>query len=100
MAKNTEAAAKAKKKKKPVKGNNICDKFDCIYHPDTIKQGSCNYIIMTGHRRGCPVEGCDKYQTGEKILHTKIASFERNIPPERIDADVAANADLLKDEAE
>lgn len=101
MAKNTEAAAaaRAKKKKKPAE-KNICMQFDCVYHPDSIKNGSCNYIIITGHRRGCQVEGCDKYSTGEKNNRTKIASFERNEMPERIDADVAANADLLKDEAD
>lgn len=27
----------------------------------------CNYILCTGHRRGCPASECDKFQTGKKV---------------------------------
>lgn len=27
----------------------------------------CNYILCTGHMRGCPPTACDKFQTGKKV---------------------------------
>lgn len=31
----------------------------CLYH--TERDDLCNYILITGHRRGCSVENCDKF---------------------------------------
>ena len=32
----------------------------------------CNYILCTGHMRGCPANACDKFQTGKKKMTTKL----------------------------
>lgn len=40
----------------------------CIYRGAQPPQSCCNYILITGHMRGCPVEGCSKYEKGEKII--------------------------------
>ncbi len=41
----------------------------CKYRGENDKNG-CDYIYITGHRRGCPVEECDKYEKGNRI-HTR-----------------------------
>lgn len=40
----------------------------CIYRGAQPPQSCCNYILITGHMRGCPIEGCSKYEKGEKII--------------------------------
>lgn len=40
----------------------------CIYRGAQPPRSCCNYILITGHMRGCPVEGCSKYEKGEKII--------------------------------
>ena len=40
----------------------------CVYRGAQPPQSCCNYILITGHMRGCPVEGCSKYEKGEKII--------------------------------
>ena len=42
----------------------LCKKKDCRY---MAKQNlkTCDYILITGKRRGCPVENCDKYLPGK-----------------------------------
>lgn len=29
----------------------------------------CDYILVTKHMRGCPVDECDKYKRGKRIDH-------------------------------
>lgn len=41
---------------------NKCKHKDCIYYPTGSADNTCDYIIRTGHRRGCPVWDCDKYR--------------------------------------
>ncbi len=31
----------------------------CYYHDLSV--GSCDYLLLTGNRRGCEAEGCDKW---------------------------------------
>ena len=40
----------------------------CIYRGAQPPQSCCNYILITGHMRGCPVIGCRKYEKGDKIV--------------------------------
>lgn len=40
----------------------------CIYRGAQPPGSCCNYILITGHMRGCPVIGCSKYEKGEKII--------------------------------
>ena len=47
----------------------LCQKKDCVYMAQTGLQ-TCDYMIRTGARRGCPVEKCDKYFS--KITRIKI----------------------------
>lgn len=36
-----------------------CKHRDCIYRTST-----CDYCMVTGHRRGCKISECDKYTPG------------------------------------
>ena len=36
-----------------------CKHKDCIYNT-----GTCDYSLVTGHRRGCKISECDKYTPG------------------------------------
>jgi predicted NUDIX family phosphoesterase len=38
----------------------LCKRTDCMYMANQ-NLHTCDYILMTGHMRGCPVEGCTKY---------------------------------------
>lgn len=57
-------AKKAQKKKKDA---YVCRRKACKYHTPTGYDYSCNYILVTGHRRGCPVDGCTKYARGKRL---------------------------------
>ena len=49
----------------------------CAYRArDYLSDGNpfCNYICVTGHRRGCPAEKCTKYRRGRK-LHEKPFAY-------------------------
>lgn len=35
-----------------------CKHFECVYYAP--KTETCDYLIITGNRRGCSVENCDK----------------------------------------
>lgn len=35
----------------------------CLYHG--YRTDTCDYILIVGRRRGCPVESCDKYESGK-----------------------------------
>lgn len=45
------------------KDRHLCK--TCIYRTRESKCG-CDYILITGHSRGCTVEECDKYTKGTK----------------------------------
>ena len=50
--------------------SSICDTKTCarcIYSFSLSGTLACDYILATGHRRGCPAgAGCDKRQTGKR----------------------------------
>lgn len=72
-----EKERKAKDKKKSrqaVKDNSdrhLCKK--CKYRAEKGRAENCNYILFTGHRRGCPAEKCDKYEKGKRISNNRNA---------------------------
>ena len=39
----------------------------------------CYYIIDTGHRRGCPVAWCDKYEQGKALRRESSLVLEGSI---------------------
>lgn len=39
----------------------------CRYRAAVQEFGNCDYILITGHMRGCPSNNCDKYENGERI---------------------------------
>ena len=50
---------------------SVCDKTcrGCAYSGVTSTCLSCNYILVTGHPRGCPAgEGCKRRTPGHKLL--------------------------------
>lgn len=42
-----------------------CGHGDCKY-ASTMAGGMCDYLDMTGKLRGCPPEGCDKYEKAKR----------------------------------
>ncbi len=38
----------------------------CIYRSREGTPRNCDYILVTGKRRGCPVEKCEKYKKGRR----------------------------------
>lgn len=61
---------KPKDKEQPV-GTVKCTKAvsrKCIYGSDYApgETALCNYILITGKRRGCPACACDKFKQGKK----------------------------------
>ena len=56
-----------------------CKHEDCAYrgHISPINQSTdecCDYLILTGHSRGCPISTCDKYKKGRRKM-TKTSSM-------------------------
>ncbi len=50
---------------------SVCDKTcrSCIYSSTVSETGpvTCDYILVTGNRRGCPAgKGCERYIKGER----------------------------------
>lgn len=44
-----------------------CEKKDCVYRSENCGWlVTCDYLLMTGELRGCPIEDCDKYTPGER----------------------------------
>lgn len=44
-----------------------CQKEDCQYRASQNLK-TCDYILITGHMRGCPVQNCDKYKPGKRVI--------------------------------
>jgi len=42
----------------------FCKRKDCAYFASSTK--SCDYRLVHGIGRGCPVEGCKRYEKGKK----------------------------------
>jgi len=62
-----DPAVGRKKKRRHVKNSNNrcverCGKSDCKYIAYLSGMLICDYIMMTGHSRGCPPENCVKYE--------------------------------------
>lgn len=39
----------------------------CKYRGSDCGYGNCDYILITGHMRGCDPENCDKYEKGKRL---------------------------------
>ena len=42
----------------------LCKHRDCVYMAKQTLR-TCDYMLITGHMRGCPVKDCDKYRPGK-----------------------------------
>ena len=74
--KGRKAAADLPKKQPPGTVNcNLGVSRKCVYGAcwTASSEGPlCNYILCTGHMRGCPANECDKFQAGKKKMTTKF----------------------------
>ena len=52
----------------------ICKRKDCRYMAKT-NLPTCDYMLMTGMRRGCPVKGCTKYAPGHVRRNLPLKSL-------------------------
>lgn len=44
-----------------------CTRTDCVYHPHKgPDKGTCDYMVITRKRRGCPIVGCTRYRSGKR----------------------------------
>ena len=55
-------------------GKNKC--WTCLYHG--YRTATCDYLLITGHRRGCPVEGCTKYASSKRARELSKSYDELN----------------------
>jgi len=46
----------------------------CVYRTSNDYRG-CNYIMVEGRRRGCPVEKCNKYRKGPRLKGEKTVPW-------------------------
>ncbi len=52
---------------------------DCIYRAKyPVANGSCIYILIEGHSRGCPVSKCNKYisRKDKSVTHKMNAIYD------------------------
>lgn len=50
-----------------------CKRTDCLYHPDPRLGYNCDYMLLTGKKRGCkPGRKCDKYKYATPQEQTEI----------------------------
>lgn len=40
----------------------------CQYRAAKTDDNGCDYYLIMNRRRGCPVDNCDRYEPGEKII--------------------------------
>lgn len=56
----------------------------CIYRAAEAELGNCDYILITGHMRGCPAgDDCIRYEKGERIglkKHVNTENYFSNTP--------------------
>lgn len=50
----------------PNVNTGLCKKTDCKYGSRTSGLHVCDYMLITGKRRGCPVEDCKRYEPGTR----------------------------------
>lgn len=57
----------------------------CIYKAKPHSGYGCNYLLFTGHSRGCPVEGCTKKQTKGQARRRRDrpVNLPGSLPPDR-----------------
>ena len=56
-----------------------CKRYDCLYHPQKGCLNGCDYILITGKKRGCAGgKECNKYEyaTDEERLYIKRRIIE------------------------
>jgi len=57
-----------------------CKKKDCIYRAPDGAVNTCDFRTITGVGRGCSVEGCIHYKTGERANRQSITGIIPHIP--------------------
>ncbi len=57
----------------------------CIYRTPDHSGYTCDYILYTGHSRGCPIEGCTVKQTEGTAQRSKPrpVNLRGSLPPDR-----------------
>lgn len=65
-------SSKRKPEEKKVHGHNANRRLckTCKYRPPAVDKNKgfgCEYILVTGHRRGCEVEDCSVYEKGRPV---------------------------------
>ena len=51
----------------------------CKFRAAKTDVNRCDYILITGHRRGCSVKDCDKYEKGERLpIRKEICYSEKS----------------------
>lgn len=64
-----------------------CKHKDCVFrgHLSHVKNSTacCDYLYLTGKRRGCKISECDKYRKGSRVIRIDrgigfISSLEQN----------------------
>lgn len=60
---------------------SLCKKTkSCIYGGRISGMAICDYLSITGHSRGCPIEGCTKYiKKGRKKREPKVHREDDNL---------------------
>lgn len=59
MVQRRKKAETTEKKQETIKD---CKHPDCYYHGGK----TCDYCLVTGHRRGCPISKCKRYKKGSR----------------------------------
>lgn len=54
-----------------------CKHKDCAYRGhvspmNTSTDETCDYVLLEGHPRGCPISQCDKYRKGKRKMTRKL----------------------------
>lgn len=57
----------------------------CIYRASTHEGYQCDYLLITGHSRGCPIEGCTKKETKGTAQRRKPrpVTLPGSLPPDK-----------------
>lgn len=50
----------------------------CKYRSDKMNHNNCDYILITGKRRGCSADKCVKYEKGKRLKAPGIKLKAKN----------------------
>lgn len=57
-----------------------CKRTDCLYHPNVGLGYNCDYMLLTGEKRGCkPGRKCDKYVQATPKEQLEIRRRKANV---------------------